>query len=361
MRRINTEYLRLLLEMALLWCLALSLRPRAPKNPRTILLAVPCLIGEFAAAIPAIADYIARHPEARIDLLVAPSLTPLAERIKGVGNVYSARSVYGRDEQTNSALPLPAHYDLIFAMRMSADARSRVQRLRGALVTSAWPMTRYAFHLAFSLLLRRTPRQWREFNFELLGGKRHVVVFESLISIESSVYEKISRLPALSGEGKKILVHTGATWPMKHWDTDRWAELLNRLHQAGSYQVIFIGSGRIDEQDFTAITPRLGFVAESLIGQLSVVETLALMRRVHGFVGVDSGPANLARLAELPSVTLYGVGPHLYLPHHPRDIAIDKMNGRGLSAMFVASRNGFIHQISVDEVMAAFKQLILKA
>ena len=357
-KRVNTEYLRLLKEGVLLWRLALAPRPQAAPAPRTVLLVVPCLIGEFAAALPAIADFISRHPDTRIDLMVAPPLVPLAQRIKGAGAVYAVRSVYEREEGASRAEPLPERYDRIIAMRMSKDAYRVVRTLQGALQTSAWPITRYALHLAASMLMRRTPRQWQEFNFELLGGEPRMMSFDLLLSIEPAIYEKLGA--HMKTGAKQVIVHTGASWPMKHWPRERWIELLKTLHARGAYHFLFVGGGAIDEADYKAIAPALDFATRSLIGQISVLETVALMRLAHGFVGVDSGPANLARLAELPSLTLYGPGPHMYLPHHPRDVALDKSHGRGLFEMYVASERGFIHQISATEAADAFGRLILK-
>lgn len=367
-KSVNTEYLNLFTEGLLLWrlatastglvrWLALSPRPAPPKKPQTILLVVPCLIGEFAAAVPAIADFISRHPGARVDLMVTPPLLSFASAIRGINKTYPVRSIYGREEDAELEA-LPEQYDLIIAMRMSREAYSIVRNTRGALRTSAWPITRYALHLAGSMLARRTPQQWREFNFELLGGTPRLTSFDQLLSIESALYEKLA--PLVVGEEKQIVVHTGASWSMKHWPTGKWVELLMMLNETGLYRFIFIGSGQVDEADYAAIAPKLAFPTHSLIGQLNVLETVVLMRLASGFIGVDSGPANLARLAELPSLTLYGAGPHMYLPYRPTDIAIDKTHGRGLWQMYVASERGFIHQITLAEAAEAFGRLILK-
>ena len=164
---------------------------------------------------------------------------------------------------------------------------------------------------------------------------------------------------APAGPGRLIIIHTGKAWAMMHWDPANWVTLLRQLHEEGAYRFVFVGGGTVDEADYATIAPALGFPTTSLIGKLDVAETLDLMRAADGFIGIDSGPANLARLAELPNVTLYGPGPHMYLPFRPGDIALDKTRGRGLTQMFVATKRNFIGMITPDEVRAALHRLDL--
>lgn len=358
--RINTEYLNLAPEVLLLWRLALAPRPAAPAALKRILIVVPCLIGEFAATVPAIADFITRHKGTSVDLMVAPSVLTLAQQIIGIGTVYATRSSYGHDARgTIGETAPPDAYDLTIVIRMSPDAFRIVRGLHGALQTSAWPMTSYGLHLFFNILRGRTPRQWYEFNFALLGGRAHLAPFVSMVTLKPALFEKFSAHPAFAGDKKKIIVHTGSSWPMKHWDTQKWITLLQAFHQTGKYQFIFVGGGQIDTDDYAAIAFALGFTTHSFIGELTVAETVAALRLADGFIGIDSGPANLARLAELPSVTLYGPGPHMYLPFRSSDIAIDKTHGRGLLQMFLSTQNGFIHQITAEEAAKAFDKLVL--
>ncbi len=360
-RRVNLDYLNLYQEIPLFCALtvgSLFSRKRRQKTGN-VLIVNTCLIGEFAASVPAIRDYILRNGGNAVDLMVAPPLKSLAERIRGVRRVYTARSLYGRSSDTaHHAVHTFEAYDTIFVMRISADVYRLVRTIAaGEIRTGLRSYSGYALHLWGSLLLRRRPKQWRELNFEMLGGVPRQLSFDEMFAFTPEDTASVAALDVLRTSEKKVIIHTGVSWPMKHWSTDRWVALLGRIRRSGDYHLIFVG-GREDEADYAAIAAQLEFPVHSLIGRIDLPQLLLALRASDYFIGVDSGPANLARLAELRSLTLYGPGPHMYLPFDPRDIALDKSRGRGLYQMFFYTKDGFIDRITVDEVYDAFEKLV---
>ena len=360
-RRVNLDYLNLYQEIPLFCALTVGslFRRKALQKTGNVLIVNTCLIGEFAASVPAIRDCILRSGGSTVDLMVAPPLKSLAERIRGVRRVYTARSLYGRSSDTaHHTASAFEPYDTIFVMRISADVYRLVRTMAaGKIRTGLRAYSGYALHLWGSLLLRRRPKQWRELNFEMLGGVPRWLSFDELFECTPEDTAGVAALDALRTSEKKVVIHTGASWPMKHWSTDRWAALLDKIRQSGEYRFIFVG-GREDAADYAAIAAQLEFPVHSLIGQIDLLQLMLALRASDYFIGVDSGPANLARLAELRSLTLYGPGPHMYLPFDPRDIALDKSRGRGLYQMFFSTKHGFIDRITVDEVYDAFEKLV---
>lgn len=360
-RRINWEYLNLYQEIPLFCALSLHnlFRAKARQTTGRLLIVNTCLIGEFAASLPAIRDFIMRHDEYAVDLMVAPPLAPLAKRVRGVRNVYTARSLYGRafDKEHSIEHALGA-YDRIFVMRISVDVYRRVRAIAaGEIHTGLWQYISYALHLWGSLLQRRMPKQWRELNFEMLGGTPKDVPFDEIFDFAPDEYASVKKLDALQTTDTKVTIHTGSSWPMKHWSTGRWVALLRRAHELGGLRFIFVG-GNEDEKDFESISAQLPFPVYSLVGQIDLLQLLLVLRASNYFIGVDSGPRNLAHLAGVRSVCIFGPGPHFYMPTDPRDVVIDKSRGRGLFQMFVRTKRGFINQISPDEVFEGFKRLV---
>ena len=359
-RRVNLEYLNLYQEIPLFCVLALRNLFRKKPQGRTsrVLIVNTCLIGEFAASLPAIRDFIQRNPQDAVDLVVAPPLKELAERVRGVKNVYTAKSVYGRGtEKVQSSVQEFGAYDAIFVMRMSAEVYRLLRTIPAASLHSGLKeYSKYALHLGESLLLRRRPKQWVELNFEMLGGTFRRVPFDEIFECTPNDYASVAKLDVLQTVEKKVIIHTGASWPMKHWDTGKWAALFSKAQGLGAMRFIFVG-GKEDEADYKAIASQLNFPVYSLIGQVTLPQLLLVMRRSEYFIGVDSGPKSMAYLADLRSVSIFGPGPHFYLPLDPRDIAIDKTRGGGVWQMFFYTRKGFIHQITVDEVYDAFKKI----
>ena len=360
-RRINLDYLNLYQEIPLFCALiAASLfraKPRAPTG--RILIVNTCLIGEFAASLPAIRDYIERHEGAAVDLVVSPPLKPLAERVRGVHTVYTARSLYGRQDEKAACAreKLPA-YDTVFVMRISKDAFSLVRRVAAGWVrTGLREYAGYALHLWGSLLTRRPPKQWRELNFKMLGGTLRAVPFENIFDLTPSDWAALKRLTALDTPDKKVIIHTDASWPMKKWSLDRWVEFIRRAHGLGALRFIFVG-GAGAAGDYEYIASRVDTPVYSLINQVNLFELLLVLRTSDYFIGVDSGPRNLAHLAGTPTVAIFGPGPHFYMPWSAGDAVIDKSRGRGLLQMFFATKRGFIHQITANEVYDAFRGIL---
>src|SRR3989344_3615524 len=360
-RKVNLDYLNLYQEIPLFCALIVSsfFRKKARQRTGNVLIVNTCLIGEFAASIPAIRDYIERNENTIVDLMVSPPLKVLAERIRGVRSVYVAKSLYARrNEKTEGVEQDFAVYDKIFVMRISKDAFRMIRRMPSVEVrTGLREYSGYAIHLWWSLASRSLPKQWVELNFDMLGGKLKNMPFDEIFQFTQSDYDSVARLEAFQTTQKKVIIHTGASWGMKKWDNNKWATLLDKVQRLGDIRFIFVG-GAEDENDYATITSKIEFPVYSLIGKINLLELLLVLRQSDYFIGVDSGPRNMAHLANTRSVTILGPGPHFFMPWDKGDIAIDKSCGRGLYQMFFTSENGFIRQITADEVYDAFRNHI---
>jgi ADP-heptose:LPS heptosyltransferase len=359
--RVNLEYLNLYQEIPLFCALELRnlFRTKARQKTGRVLIVNSCLVGEFAASVPALRDFIVRHPESTVDLMVAPHLVSLAERIRGVRKVYAARSVYGRcAENIQQSAQVFDTYDTIFVMRISKDVYRLIRALHAGEVHTALAVySTFGLHLWGNLLIRRTPRQWRELNFAMLGGVPRDISFDDVFEFTREECDAVAALEALQTSERKVIVHTGVGWVMKRWPLERWVALLKKVHELGNIRFIFVGGGD-SESDFTSIASQLNFPVYSLIGQIDIAQLVLVLRTSDYFIGVDSGPKNLAHLADVRSVSIFGPGPHFYLPYDPRDVFIDKTRGGGVLQMFFAKKQGYIHQITVNEVYEAFKRIV---
>jgi ADP-heptose:LPS heptosyltransferase len=84
---------------------------------------------------------------------------------------------------------------------------------------------------------------------------------------------------------------------------------------------------------------------------------MLVLRECDYFIGVDSGPRNLAHVADLPSVTLLGPAPHMFAPSNPRDIVIDHSGGRKVYDRIFCQDKPLIETITPLEVRDAFAQV----
>lgn len=358
-KKINKEYLKLGNEIPLFVRLFFMKKKKAAHGSGKILIVDTCLIGDFMASLPALNDFIKRNKGKTVDLVVSPPLRALAEKITGVRAVFVARSVYAREREKHAHTEQQFdEYEKIIVLRISRDAYEIIKNVRAdAIETGIVMFLKYGIHLFANIVMRRTPRQWREINAEMLGGKYSDVPFDALFAFTPEDYERVKKKSAINGDKKKIIVHTSSPWPMKCWDNDKWIAVLKKIHALDGYTFIFVG-GNDDAADYEYISSQLDFPVTSLIGQIDLADLMCVLRLSDHCIGIDSGPRNMAHVADVRSVTILGPGPHMFMPIHKNDMVVDKSNGRGLYQMFFHKKNSFIRKIEVDDVYAAFMVMV---
>jgi len=361
-KKINLSYFRIYKEIVFFLALKFSDKKTDKKSNRTLIIS-PCLVGEARDFLLALHDYIERHKDEAVDVVVSPALQPLAERVAGIEKVFVANSVHKEDSknavQEAKLLP-PEHYNKKIILRMSRDSYFLAKNvLSNETETGLIHFIKYVGHLFKNIVLRRTPKQWREVNFEMLDGIPKNFKFEEIFHFREEDYEKLRQLDILNTPSKKIIIHTNCDWPMKKWDRDKWVELLKKINRLDNFSFIFIGA-KEDEDDYAYISSKLDFKTYSLIGKTDLAELLLVMRKSDYFIGIDSGPQNIAQLAGLKSIIIFGPGPHMHMPSDGKSIAIDKSRGRGFYQTFFLKKNNFIGKIGVEEVFDAFCRIRAK-
>lgn len=108
-----------------------------------------------------------------------------------------------------------------------------------------------------------------------------------------------------------VYLQPAARWQSKHWLPERWAQLADRLAQAG-LQTVF-GGGPGDRPLLEGIVASMHGQASIAAGRLGLVAGAALIQRCSIYVGVDTGPMHMAALAGRPVVALFG-------PTHPQRV-----------------------------------------
>ena len=360
MAKVNFDYLNIFKEPPLMVGLLVRhfFKRKGSANGRALVVNTS-LIGEFAASLPALHEFIKENPGKQIDLMVSPPLKPLAERIRGVHAVYTAKSVFGRvlEDQMHEHSPLAGEYEKAIVMRISPDSYRTLARVTTKhLKTSLLPMTAYGLHMGWRLLVGKTPKSRREVNFAMFSSPAKDVAFEDIFDFTETDYEQLQKEVPLAALPNKLIIHTGASWVTNRWSNNNWVELLRTLPPLG-YEIIFVGSNR-DKADYDFIASQLDFPIHSQIEQMSLVQLVLLLRTSQYFIGVDSGPRNFAHVCDLPSITLLGPGPHMYTPPNPRDITLDRSGGRGLYQRFISKKGAlFIERITPQDVVDAFARL----
>ena len=322
-----------------------------------------CIIGDFIATLPALRLFIQSTGQ-DVDLVVSPPVKEIAESIKGVHSVFTAKSIYNRSiEKQNTQTILPKDYGIVLVLRISPDAYRLLNRIQySKLITYGIPFIKYFLHLIWNLSLKKEVRQWREINFEIVGIKKPEknVEFDDIFCVSKAEYDRIRELPEMKGDRKRVLIHTGSGWHVKLWDNKKWIETIDKINKLGEFDFIFIGVGEQEASSFEYIQRRLDFKVYSLVNRVDLKTSLLIMRLSDYFIGIDSGPRNMAHLADLRSVTLLGPAPKNFMPVNKADVVIDRFTCRCKSLFYFHKVNA-IQSISADDVLVCFKSLLVSS
>ena len=109
-----------------------------------------------------------------------------------------------------------------------------------------------------------------------------------------------------------VVLHVGASTPLKQWPAERWRALADRLIADGLH---IVWSGGPDERAAidaigVRVGARVGMYEEEtdLVGRLDLPQLWRLLARARLLVCPDTGIAHLARIVGVPTVALFGPG-----------------------------------------------------
>jgi ADP-heptose:LPS heptosyltransferase len=299
--------------------------------------------------------------DAEVDIMVSPPLEPLVKRMIGIKTVFTRRSVYQRDtEQWTNKRENFKHYDCVVVLQLSRDSYNALKDIdyrRIKLALGAY--VKYGVYIAGNMSAKANLKQLEDVLFDVLEVKRtKKVEFDEVFRFSGKDYEKTARFPFLGDTAsKKIIIHTGSGWHVKHWHNDRWVELLRIIHTLGRFQFIFVGGTGKEAADFRDIARQLSFEVHSLVKKVDLRELALIMKHSHYFIGVDSGPRHIAHFHNLPAVCLLGPGPKIYNPRNRNAVIIDRSKCH-CTNLFCYKKERCMDRISVGDVVDKFKTML---
>ena len=101
-----------------------------------------------------------------------------------------------------------------------------------------------------------------------------------------------------------VVIHPGPSWPVREWPAESWAALIRKLQQHGFANIVQLGAARHLALGEVATAALPGVL--SLVDQLTLEETTALISLGALFVGIDSGLLHIAAAVQTPAVGLWG-------------------------------------------------------
>jgi len=330
------------------------------RNKKKILVVDTCIIGDFLATLPALRTFIKKN-HTNVDLIVSPSVKTLAEKIRGVNKVFTAKSSYNRNiEKKAKERKIAKDYGLIAILRISPEAYDLIKNIKNAnIIMCDLVYLKYFFHFIKSILFKKDVKQAREVIFEIIGEKYNIknVKLNGIFKFNKSDYDFIKKIPVMKMDEKKIIIHTGSGWKVRLWQNRKWIELLKKIKNIGKFKFIFIGSENKEKNSFDYIQKNLDFEIFSLIDKVNLKELFIVMKNSDYFIGIDSGPRNLAHLADLRSISLLSPATvKNFMPFDKNDIILEKQNRLPI-IFFNTNKKSNLEKITSEEVFDAFKRI----
>lgn len=145
----------------------------------------------------------------------------------------------------------------------------------------------------------------RQHGVEVSGEHPHL---ENEPGALARVQERLEnlRLPT----GPLIVIHPGPSWPVREWPHESWIRLVDALRARGVTNIIRLGVGKHLTFGDVQIDELPNII--SMVDQLTLEETVALISQGDLFVGIDSGLLHIAPCVQTSAVGVWGPTlPHL--------------------------------------------------
>lgn len=287
---------RLLIALAGAWRHFLGPRFKTrPAHPKRILIAQQLLLGDSILLTPLAAKLRRNHPDAEIVMLAAPSSVPLY-----AGQPYGLRVLPFDMRSPSSVLALIRSGGYDWALLPGENRLGWLARAMGArwITAFAGEPGRYKnFPIDEFRPFARQAMAWGELAAELADGA------------EAAPYRR-EDWPAPPcrdfplPERPYVLLHVGASTPLKQWAPGNWRGLAAWLAAQG-WQVAW-SCGRGEEGLIEAADPENRYPRYA--GNLDLPQLWRLLANARLIVCPDTGVTHLAHLTGTPSVVLYSSG-----------------------------------------------------
>ncbi|RLB81604.1 MAG: hypothetical protein DRH17_08675 [Deltaproteobacteria bacterium] len=187
---------------------------------------------------------------------------------------------------------------------------------------------------------------------------------EAELSIPQKDIEHVERYLIEKGIKQSDLLITIAPCALYHWRSwrpERFAQVVSLIAKEYDIKVILIGS-RGDRDILEKINDLAGSKAINCAGDLTLSQVAALISRSAMFIGNDSGLIHIAAAVKTPMIQLFGPGePEKFGYTGNKNILLMKTDCpyHPCSQRSCRYKDGWcMDQISVDDVMGAFRKII---
>lgn len=269
--------------------------------------------GDVLLITPVIASIQARYPNAKIDLLLYKDTKAILAANKSINNFYLIEKKKGLLETAKNYLSVRQqlkknHYDLIVNLTEQWPIGALIASLHRPSI--AFERDKKLWNNLFSRVTPFTGTHIVEQNLSILKGigfgeaelKREM----SLCYRQDDYQHLISQLPTLPSQ-KYVVIQPTARQAFKCWDDDKFAHVIDHLHQRGLHVYLTCGPASGEQQQVQRIAELCQSSPDlTLAGKTTFLQLAALIDHAVLYIGVDSAPMHMAAALGIPQVCLFG-------------------------------------------------------
>lgn len=279
-------------------------KKRIPEEPKNILVVRLDHIGDFICTTPLFKNIKKRYPDSKITVLVNSISKDMAFRNPFIDKVITFSPFYlARNEESSTLKGLKRVVKDIRAIGFDLGLDPRGDFLSIMLMWLGGVKYRIGYGITGGGFLLNKVCRYDEHkhvidrNLALLealdipASDRSAEVYFS--EMDEEVVERLLR-PFRARNDMSVVLHPFAGAKAKEWPRENFQKLIEYLKNKGK-DIILVGS-KDDEGRFDGVI--------DLRGKLNLPQLACLIKRIGFFIGLDSGPANIAAALGVPTVAI---------------------------------------------------------
>lgn len=266
-----------------------------PTEIRRILVAHHLLLGDTLMLTALLAVLHHRYPSAALCMTCPQAITPLY-----AGKPYGIEVIAFNPRQSGTikAVLASGPYDLAIVpgdnrhswLALAAGSRWIVAHADDTPAWKNWPVDE-------AIPFPATPTAWGDMAAQLGGG-------DGSLRYQPSDWPAPAAKPFALPRQPYVVLHPGASTPLKYWPAERWTQLAEWLVKQG-YQPVW-SAGAKETELIEAADPEQRY--PNFAGQLDLAQLWQLLAGAAALVCPDTGVAHLGRLTGTPTLALFGPG-----------------------------------------------------
>lgn len=272
-----------------------------------ILVIQTAFLGDAVLTLPMIQKLKEKYPSAEIDVLCIPQTKELFDHSKSVKEVipYDKR---GDQKSFVSFIRLillirRKKYSHIYSPHRSFRS-SLIVCLSRAGITVGFDNASISFIYGTRIKYVKEKHEVAR-NLDLIGFDTNNDNWKILptVEIDSSLENNTDRITR-NFTGKKIAaIAPGSVWKTKIYPRENYIEVIKYLIKK-DYFVVLVG-GKDDELLCSGIEKEFLESVKSFAGELSIIESVSLLKKCSILISNDSAPTHLGMIANIPTLTIY--------------------------------------------------------